>query len=278
MSNDALLPSSEFELTGHAGRLVARRWRSQDPRYVVLLAHGYGEHVGRYEWVAARLTAAGAAVYGMDHVGHGRSEGERVLIRDYEPVVDDLHGLETAARGDHPGLPVVLIGHSMGGLIAARYAQRHGAGLAAVVLSGPVLGSWGPVTELLGSDPIPDAPIDPDTLSRDPAVGRAYVDDPAVWHGAFKRPTIEAMVAAMEAVTAAGPITTVPVLYLHGEADPLVPIEASRAGWDVIAGPGSAVVTYPGARHEIFNETNRDEVLDDVVGFVTRALDAAGSD
>ena len=264
----ATTPSTEFDIDGHAGRLVARRWQAASPTYVALLSHGYGEHVGRYEEVATRLATDGAAVYGIDHVGHGRSDGERVLVADFEGVVDDVRRLERVARADHPGLPVVLIGHSMGGMIGARYAQRFGADLACVVLSGPVIGRWDAVTALLAADEIPDAPIDPATLSRDPAVGQAYVDDPLVWHGPFKRTTLEALQACIDAVNAGGPIVATSVLWLHGEEDQLVPIEPSREGWARIAGPGARQKSYPGARHEIFNETNRAEVLDDVLAFV----------
>jgi alpha-beta hydrolase superfamily lysophospholipase len=270
----ATTPSTELGIDGHAGHLVARRWEAADPAYVVLLCHGYGEHVGRYEEVATRLTADGAAVYGIDHVGHGRSDGDRVLVEDFEGVVDDVRRLEHTARTEHPDLPVVLVGHSMGGMIGARYAQRYGAELACVVLSGPVIGRWDAVTALLAAEEIPDAPIDPDTLSRDPAVGRAYVEDPLVWHGPFKRPTLEALQACIDAINAAGPIVNTPVLWLHGEDDQLVPIAASREGWQRIAGPGAEQKSYTGARHEIFNETNRSEVLDDVLTFVRAHLPA----
>ena len=262
---------SDLTLTGHAGDLHAREWLPEgDPTYVALLCHGYGEHIGRYEAVAARLTADGAATYGLDHVGHGRSEGERVLVPDFEPVVADLHVLADTACDQHPGLPVVLIGHSMGGMIAARYTQLHGDELAATVLSGPVLGRWAAVDDLLAVDEIPDTPIEPSTLSRDDAVGAAYVADPLVWHGAFKRPTLEALNAAMAMIRDAGPIGSTPVLWLHGEEDQLVPMDATAEGWRDLAGPGAEARSYPGARHEIFNETNRDDVLDDALAFVHR--------
>jgi alpha-beta hydrolase superfamily lysophospholipase len=261
-----------FTLDGHAGSLHARRWTPPgEASYVVLLCHGYGEHAGRYEHVAARLNADGAVVYGVDHVGHGRSEGERVLVTDFEPVVDDVHLLRQRAEHEQPGLPVVLVGHSMGGMIAARYAQRYGVGLACVVLSGPVLGQWAALDALLPLDEMPDAPIDPSTLSRDPAVGEAYVADELVWHGPFKKPTVEALARCLDAIRDGGHLA-VPVLWLHGAEDQLVPYAGSQSGWPGLAGEVAEEKAYPGARHEIFNETNQGEVLDDVVAFVHRHL------
>ena len=261
------MDQSDLEYDGHAGRIVGRRWAADRADYIALLVHGYGEHCGRYDHVARRLVADGAVVYAIDHVGHGRSAGERVLIDDFEQVEEDVHQLEALARSEHPRLPIVLIGHSMGGMIGARYAQRWGDGLAAIVLSGPVLGSWLTGESLLASDPIPDVPIDPAVLSRDSAVGDAYVADPLVWHGPFKRQTLEAMREALATVAKAGPVDD-PILWLHGEQDQLVPIAQTRAGWAALAGRHSASKTYPGARHEIFNETNQAEVLDDVIGFI----------
>lgn len=266
-----MVDHEDFQLHGHAGTLHAQRWQGEDPAaYVALLCHGYGEHIGRYQYVADRLVADGAAVHGMDHVGHGRSAGERVLVADYEKVVEDFRLLEEHARGQHPGLPVVLIGHSMGGMIAARYAQRYGQELVAVVLSGPVIGRWQAAEDLLAAEEIPDAPIDPATLSRDEAIGTAYVEDPLVWHGPFKRPTLAALQDCLETIGETGRIVDTPVLWLHGEEDQLVPYAGSHLGWQRIAGPESEARSYPGARHEIFNETNKDEVLDDVIGFVRR--------
>ncbi len=265
---------TDFTLPGHAGALHGRHWSpASDPSYVALLCHGYGEHLGRYDHVAARLTADGAAVYAQDHVGHGESEGERVLVTDFEKVVDDFHLLHEHAAGRHPDLPVVLIGHSMGGMIAARYAQRYGDSLSCVVLSGPVLGHWAVLHVLLPLEEMPDAPIDPSTLSRDPAVGEAYVADPLVWHGPFKKPTVQALADTIAAIEAGGALET-PVLWLHGEDDQLVPYDGTARGWPALSGDNGRATqkSYPDARHEIFNETNKDEVLDDVLAFVHRQL------
>ena len=267
------IPPEDIDLPGHAGLLIGSRWSPPgDPTWVAVLVHGYGEHIGRYQWVADQLTADGAVVYGHDHVGHGRSEGERVLIEDFTDVVDDLDLLVRRAREENADLPVVLIGHSMGGMIAARYTQRHGDQLTATVLSGPVLGSWAP-TELAHLDEIPSTPIDPSTLSRDESVGAAYEQDELVWHGDFKRPTLLALEEYLQTIDQARRLG-VPALWLHGADDQLVPIEPTQEGWWRIAAPDSESRTYPGARHEIFNETNREEVIADVLAFVHRHLDA----
>lgn len=261
----------EHVLTGTCGSITVREWPSERPRYVALVVHGYGEHIGRYEELADVLVAHGAAVFGPDHTGHGKSAGERVLIEDFEDVVTDVHTVEELARTAYPRLPVVLIGHSMGGLIAARYAQRYGAGLAAVVLSGPVIGIWETLRKLLAPPEVPAVPLDPKLLSRDMAVGAAYASDPLVWHGPFKRPTLEAFDHTLETISKSGAIGSLPLLWLHGDDDRLVPLAGSRSGIEELRGRRLTERIYAGARHEVFNETNKAEVF----AHVTRFLDSA---
>jgi alpha-beta hydrolase superfamily lysophospholipase len=245
-------------------------WRNDGARRIVILAHGYGEHLGRYQHVAELLVERGAVVAGPDHVGHGRSGGERVVVGDFDLVVDDLHAVVERLRERHPGLPVVLVGHSMGGMIAARYAQVHGDELAGLVLSGPVLGSWTAATDMLALDEIPDDPLDVSTLSRDPSVGEAYAADELVWHGPFKRPMLESLVAGLNAIDEGPKLGALPALWVHGEDDQLVPIGETRAGIERLGFTDLEEVVYPGARHEVFNETNRDEVLGRTADFIDR--------
>jgi len=267
--------SREWSYDGLKGELVARSWSGADrPTHVVLIAHGYGEHIGRYEDVADALVRHGAVVFAVDHVGHGKSAGERVLVEDFEDVVTDLHGLDERARQESPGLPVVLLGHSMGGLIAARYAQRYGGSLAALVLSSPVVGKWSAAEELLGLEVIPDTPLDPTTLSRDPAVGERYSADPLVWHGPFKRATLEAIRRAVESIANGPTLGDLPLLWIHGEDDQLVPIEGARTGVEHLRGSRFVEKTYPEGRHELFNELNSDEVIADVTDFIEGVLPA----
>ncbi|WP_333778099.1 alpha/beta hydrolase [Streptomyces sp. IBSBF 3136] len=253
-------------------RIAVREWPHPAPNLLVVVVHGYGEHAGRYDELAGVLNRHGAAVYGPDHVGHGRSAGERVVIEDFEDVVGDVHRVADLARAAHPGLPLVMVGHSMGGLIAARYAQRYGAELSALILSGPVIGVWELPGRLLALDEIPDTPISPAALSRDPAVGAAYAADPLVWHGPMKRPTLRAFVRTLQAVAEGGDIGALPLLWLHGDDDRLVPLPGSRIGVERLAGGRATERIFAGARHEVFHETDRAAVHAEVIGFLDRVL------
>ena len=119
---------------------------------------------------------------------------------------------------------------------------------------------------------MPDVPLDPEILSRDPAVGAAYAADDLVWHGPFKRPTVQAMVNTIEAIGDGGSLGALPMLWVHGAEDQLVPIEGSRIGIESLRGETFHQHEYPGARHEVFNETNSAEVLADVTTFIDEVL------
>jgi alpha-beta hydrolase superfamily lysophospholipase len=261
-------------IAGTHGAVHIHEWPTHESRYIALIVHGYGEHAGRYKELAERLQADGASVYAPDHYGHGLSDGPRADFDDVGDLVGDLDAVASAARRQHPGLPLVVVGHSMGGLIATRFAQEHGTDLAALVLSGPIIGGNPDVEALLGLDPLPDVPLDPAVLSRDPTVGEQYAADELVYHGPFLRNTLQAIFAGGRTV-AAGPVLSPPTLWLHGEQDALAPLSATRPVAEKIAGPVFEQKVYPGAMHEIFNETNRTEVIDDVIAFVNRQLDSA---
>jgi alpha-beta hydrolase superfamily lysophospholipase len=265
--------STTEALAGGRGRITVRTWPNDDARYLVLLAHGLGEHTGRYEHVAAHLLADGAEVVGPDHWGHGLSEGEPGLVDDLEAVVGDLTAVADAAQARRPDLPLVVLGHSLGGIVATRFVQRNPGRAAALVLSGPVVGGNDLMLSLLDLDEIPDIPIDPAVLSRDPAVGEAYAADPLVYHGPLERPTIVSVKDAVTTIAASGDLGDLPTLWIHGELDPLAPVAETTRAFDVIGGSALEQKIYPGAMHEIFNETNQDEVLADVTTFLAKVLD-----
>ena len=267
--------ATDITIDGGRGAVVIRRWTADDPQRVVVIAHGIGEHSGRYEHVAQRLATDGAVVYAPDHHGHGRSDGEPGVVDDVEALVDDLSSVLALARSEHPGLPVALIGHSLGGVIVTRLVQRGDHGLSALVLSSPVIGGNPAIEALLAMDPLPEVPVDPAMLSRDLAVGDAYASDPLVFHGALSRATLrEILVTAVEATGTGPELGSLPTLWIHGDADQLAPLEATRGAIEHIRGDALTEHIYPGARHELFNESNRDEVLDEVAEFVAGRLPA----
>lgn len=272
-----MVTTREWNLPGGpngSGRIAARAWAgdAEEPTWVAFLVHGYGEHIGRYDHVARYLVARGAVVYGLDHRGHGKSSGERVLIEDFADVVEDVHRVLTQARTAYRSLPLVLIGHSMGGLIASRYAQTHAQEVAGLVLSGPVLGRWELAEANLSLPEIPDTPLDTATLSRDPEVGAAYSADELVWHGPFKRPTLEAIQTELRRANEDECVDQLPLLWVHGSDDELVPVSGTMIGINHLAGNDVTARIFPGARHEVFNETNKEEVLEEVARFAARLI------
>lgn len=140
------------------------------------------------------------------------------------------------------------------------------------MLSGPVIGDWELPRRLLARDEIPDTPISPAALSRDPAVGAAYAGDPLVWHGPMKRPTVEAFARMLDTVSRSGSVGGLPLLWLHGDDDRLVPLAGSRVGIEELRGKDVTERVYAGARHEVFHETNKAEVFADLIRFLDGVL------
>jgi alpha-beta hydrolase superfamily lysophospholipase len=261
--------AADITIEGERGEVVVRRWDAAgEPTRVAVIAHGYGEHSGRYDHVAQRLAADGAVVYAPDHHGHGRSDGEMGLVDDVESLARDLRTVIELARSNHPSLPLVLVGHSLGGVIVTRYVQHGDHGLDALVLSGPVIGGNPGFEMLLQMDPIPDIPIDPAVLSRDPAVGEAYAADDLVYHGPFAKATLLGIFAAVEQINSGPSFGALPTLWIHGENDQLAPLDATRPAIEHVKGDSLEQHVYPGAAHEVFNETNKDEVLGHVTTFI----------
>jgi alpha-beta hydrolase superfamily lysophospholipase len=263
-----VIDSTDIPIKGRRGTIVVRRWDATDPRRIVVLAHGIGEHSGRYQHVANRLVADGAVVYAPDHHGHGRSDGERGQVNDVELLVDDLASVLELARSEHADLPIALLGHSLGGIVVTRLVQRGEHELSALVLSAPAIGGNPAFEGLLAMDPLPDVPIDPEILSRDPEVGEQYASDPLVYHGPLTRQTLEEIFAAVDTIRSGPTLGTVPTLWIHGEEDTLAPLAPTRETIERIRSDQLEEHVYTGARHEILNEINREEVLDEVAGFL----------
>lgn len=242
-----------------------------------MLVHGLAEHSGRYDGVGAWLAARECAVHAYDQRGHGRSEGPRGHVRVFSELLDDLEALLESVRREHPAGPLVLIGHSMGGLVATALLCERKPDLACAITSGAPLEvpahvsrSRRRVANLLrrfAPRLRMAAGLPPDTLSRDPAVVRSYVEDPLV----FRRITVSLAAELLAAVTrtAAGASQVqIPMLLLHGEADRLCAARGSRTFHGQLRGPGHRLRIYPQLRHEIFNEPEHEQVLEDLLEWV----------
>jgi alpha-beta hydrolase superfamily lysophospholipase len=269
---------SEGTFTGAAGHEIYwQAWVPEDPKAVVVLAHGLHEHSGRYARVAERLNRAGYAVWTVDHAGHGRSGGTKGNVGTLAGVLDDFGRLRRMAQDKHPGLPLVVLGHSMGGLIALDYLVSKGQeGVAALAVSGaavdtsaagglqsklaPVIGRVAPNLGvlLLGAT----------NVSRDPVVVKDYENDPLNHNGKVRARTGAEMLRSVQRVVAGLPQLTVPVIVMHGSADKLVPVAGSRLIEERIGSSDKTLKIYDGLYHEIFNEPEREQVLDDLVAWL----------
>lgn len=255
--------------------LFVRHWPVEEPKATILLVHGLSEHVGRYEHVADHFLEHGFEFIGYDHRGHGQSTGERVDVDEFDEFLDDMEILVQEVR--RAGVPLVVYAHSMGGLIATRYAQSGRPQPDAYVMSAPALDADVPaplklvlkgLSPLLPKLRIPST-IKGDQLSRDPEVGDAYFSDPLV----FVKGTLRFGSAFMDAMSAAqasiGAIDR-PTLVVHGTDDTVVPPSASAP---LAASPHVERKMFPGIRHELHNEPESDEVLAYISRWIESRLD-----
>ena len=256
------------------------RWSPEDrPRAIVQILHGLGEHVRRYDRLARTLCARGFVVYAHDHRGHGASRIPGRELGDLGPdgwghLVDDIGRTGELARREHPGLPLVVVGHSLGSFALQQYLLTRSDTVDVAVLSGTSL------VDLMGLDgdpaerrrdflaAFPDRRTDADWLTRDPAEVDAYLADPWCGFGmdpASHREMLVRAQALADPAQVAGMRPDLPVYLTVGSADP------GNGGGSFVrelvrryreAGLTEVdLVVWPGARHEVFNEVNRDEIV-----------------
>ncbi|TFV55136.1 alpha/beta hydrolase [Geodermatophilus sp. DF01-2] len=252
-------------------------WTVEAPVGAVVLVHGAHEHSGRYRHVAERLAGAGYAVHALDHPGHGRSPGRRGNIGSMPAAVGGVDELVRSAAQQHPGVPLFVYGHSLGGLIALQYLtgtpddRVRGAVLSAPALDTSSANAVQKVVAPLLSRVLPDLgvlTIDADTLSRDPDVVRAYRADPLNHTGRMTARTGAELMSTALGMPRRLRSLTLPLLVLHGGADRLVPPAASEVLRAHAGSPDLTVRRYDGLYHEPHNEPEQDDVLADVVDWL----------
>jgi len=288
------MDETTFFLTTDDGEQVAAyRWTGDgEARGIAQIAHGMGEHAGRYRRLADALTGAGYVVYAADHRGHGRTAGAPERLGDFGPggwpgLVADIDRLAGVARSEFPGLPLVMMGHSMGSFALQQYLLEHSDELAGAVLSGTsaidvIAAGIDPTQEVdlsAFNAPFEPARTESDWLSRDPDEVDRYIADEYCGFGvdaAAAASMLESLSVCSDPERLAGIRSDLPIHLVSGSADPLagggelIELVASRyrdAGIDDVT-----VVISPEARHEVFNETNRDEITSDLIAWIDRVI------
>lgn len=260
-------------------RLYLRRREVTNARGEVLIAHGFGEHSGRYEALTEHLTSHNYSVTAYDHRGHGLSDGLPGHVESFDEYDHDLVKMVASIRERRQPKRLFLIAHSMGGLIALRYLARKQGSVDGAVISAPLIAVAVPVPAhklmiaRVGARLAPrmrlDNEINPSVLSRDPEVGRAYAADPLVNRKVSTKWFAEAT-RAMEEVGRWAPDIKAPILVMHGTEDRLASVDATRRLFETIGSSDKELVIYPGFYHELFNEPEKEEVFQRVSEWIEK--------
>ena len=268
--------------TPKGANIYYQHWQPEDdPRAILFIVHGLAEHSGRYLNVVNHFVPRGYAVYGLDHIGHGKSDGTRVCLERFSDFTEPLKAYFDMIQGWHPGKPVFLVGHSMGGLIGSVYLLEHQDELKGAVLSAPavkVSDTISPVTITIGkllSGILPKAglmALDANAISKDKAVVSAYINDPLVYTGKVTARLAAEMLSAMKRVTAEANTIRLPILLLQGSADRLVDPGGAKMLHEKASATDKTLKVYDGLFHEIFNEPEHEQVLKDVEAWLETHL------
>ncbi|XP_074952130.1 monoglyceride lipase isoform X4 [Phalacrocorax aristotelis] len=232
--------------------LFCRYWKpAAAPRALVFIAHGAGEHCGRYDDLAQRLTGLNLFVFAHDHVGHGQSEGDRMVVSDFHVFIRDSLQHIDLMKKEHPELPILILGHSM--VFAAKVLN--------FVLPNLSLGS-----------------IDPNAISRNKKEMESYTSDPLVYHGGMKVSFVIQLMNAIARIERALPKLTLPILVLHGSSDKLCDIKGSYLLMDTVQSQDKTLKVYEEAYHALHKELPEvsTSVFTEILTWIGQKVSAAG--
>jgi len=249
----------------------AEAFEQRAPKGTIFISHGYAEHSGRYRGLAEVLTSSGFKVVAHDHYGHGQSGGRRADIPHFERYLDDLMLVIQSQEKKTPGLPVILLGHSMGGAIATAFACRHPDKIDALILSGAAIRNeagvslplrWGAKVLATLAPNMGVRPFDTAGISRDTRVVKAYVADPLVYTGPMKARMGREMLRISK-LTSAEKLARVkmPALIMHGSADRIVAPGCSTLLLKGLGSTDKRLEIFDGLYHEILNEPEKQKVF-----------------
>jgi alpha-beta hydrolase superfamily lysophospholipase len=273
---DAVLTTAEEKTRGAGGLEIAfRSWRPARPRGVVVIVPGFNAHSGYYEWAAGQLAAGGLAVYAVDLRGRGKSDGERFYVDSFSDYVRDVDLVAKAAKARHAGLPVFLLGHSAGGVVACIYALDNQAALAGLICESFAFQVPAPdfaIAALRGlSHVFPHAHVlrlKNEDFSRDPAAVAAMNADPLIAHETQPTKTVAELARADDRLKRDFSKFTLPLLILHGTADKATKPSGSQLFYDSARSADKTLKLYAGHFHDLLNDVGKEQVMADIVGWI----------
>lgn len=244
-----------------------QQWEVANPKAVLIIIHGLGEHSGRYGNLIDALQNKGIAIFGLDHRGFGRSGGKRGHTDSFMDYIYDIKIFVNMIKDKNPNKPVIMLGHSMGGVLAIKYALTHAEDLDALILSSPGLvptievPAWKEKLAIFLSKRIPSftmpSGLDATTISRDKEVVKKYMEDPLVHDKVTPRFYVEMMKTIEECINRCSEIK-MPLLLFQGTADALVKDEASKIVYQKASSRDKTLKLFEGLYHETMNELEAD--------------------
>ena len=281
MAETVVHAAREERIDGSSGlKLFIRSWRpSERARAVVLIVPGFNAHSGQYGWVAEQLTSHGLAVYAVDLRGRGKSEGERFFVATLSDYVSDVEKLAEVAKAREPGLPVFVLGHSAGGVVACLYTLAHQSELAGLVCESFAFQVPAPdfaLAVLKGlSHLAPHAHVlklDNADFSRDPVAVQALNDDPLIANEVQPTQTVAAMVIADEQLKKEFPNLKLPVLIIHGTQDRATRPSGSQFFYDTAGSTDKTLKFYEGYFHDPLHDVGKEQVMADIQRWIEKRL------
>jgi alpha-beta hydrolase superfamily lysophospholipase len=261
-------------------RIFTRCWRPEGrPRGVILLVHGFNSHSGYYLWVAEQLLSLGLAVYALDLRGRGRSDGERYYVEKFAEYQADVDALTRHARSREPGLPLFILGHSAGGVIACNYVLDHPGDFAGLICESFAYQVPAPdfaLAVLKGlSHLAPHAHVlklPKEQFSRDSKVVKALIDDPLLADEVQPTKTVAEMVRADERLKRDFGLFTLPLLIIHGTRDTVTRPEGSKEFFGSAGSRDKTLKLYEGYFHDPLSDIGKEAVMEDIKGWIGSRL------
>lgn len=260
----------QFSWKSKDGTLInAVEWKVDEPKFLICLVHGMGEHIMRYRHFAQYFNKKGGTVIGYDQRGHGQSGGKKGHSPSYEMLIEEVSRLMVAGETTYPDIPVFLYGHSMGGALVMNYGLQHHPNVKGIIASAPWIALGfkpssfkiilGKTMRSILPGLVQPSGLDPEMISTDKAEVEKYIADPLV-HDKISVGAGMALMEAGEKLEKYNGSYPVPLLIMHGDADKITSFEASQQFSESV--DNTTFKSWPGMYHEIHNETSKIQVFD----------------